>query len=464
MVFGLSDVDCWIDQAVGLSFPIVVGLMKKFFSPMNVAALLISALFLFLAFRKIDFTLLGQMAWSINWVWALPLIGLTWVSFYWRAWRWQVLLSPYRRLPISTLYGPLMVGFAFNNILPARAGEFARPLALQKVSGIPFATAISSVVLERVCDMIVLLSLFAFTLVFMDLDPALSKVYDTRFTVDSERLRTYYLLALLGFSALVLLAGVKTASFLKAKQRKAGLSGSGSRLLQVLPLLSGLLLLLGFACWALLRSRTFGVEVQEFGREFVLNAETFRQTANKASVAVAILLGGALLMIWAPFRRLMRGVISFGHILPKQVETLVLGLFDSFAAGFDVLSDWRLGVQVLGHTAAVWFLTALPIWLMAFGVPGLQISPADTVVFLVVTCIVISLPAAPGFWGVYELGGLLALTLVGAVQDTAEGQTLAVGFTLVVHFIQWALVTVIGLYYAAKIHVSASDVQDAKKS
>ncbi|MGF1574296.1 MAG: lysylphosphatidylglycerol synthase transmembrane domain-containing protein [Sumerlaeia bacterium] len=438
--------------------------MKKFFTPLNVIALIVSAFFLFLAFRKIDFSLLGTMVREIQWVWALPLVGLTWISFYWRAWRWKVLLSPYRDLPLNTLYGPLMVGFAFNNILPARAGEIARPLALQKVSGIPFATAISSVVLERVCDMIVLLALFAFTLVFMDLDPNLAKIYDTRLRVDSERLRTYLHLIGLAYGAVVLFAywwGTKRLQRVKAQGTK---NASVVRMLRVMPLVCALMLILGLTVWVFLRSRTFGAPVQQFGQEFLLNAETFRGIANKASIAVAILLGGALLMIWAPFRQFMRGVICFGHWLPGKVEKLVLQLFDSFAAGFDVLSNWRLGLQVMGHTAAVWFLTALPIWLMAFGVPGLSLSPADTVVFLVVTCIVISLPAAPGFWGVYELGGLLALIMVGVVADTPEGQTLAVGFTLVVHFVQWALVTVIGLYYAAKIQVSATDVQDAKQA
>lgn len=438
-------------------------LMKKFFTPTNLIALVISAFFLFLAFRKIDFGLLWTMMRSIQWVWALPLVGLTWWSFYWRAWRWQVLLSPYRQLPTSTLYGPMMIGFAFNNILPARAGELARPLALQKVSGVPFATGVSSVVLERICDMVVLLSLFAFTLVFMELDPSLSKVYDTRMSMEAGEFRTYLHVGLLVYAVLVVVAGWQLSRVLSGHAAKGTLSLTAKRLQSSLSPLVGLFLALGIAVWFLLRELTLGREVVSFGQEFLLNAESFRQIANKATIAVVVLLCGALLMIWPRFRLFMRAVITFRHFLPKPVEGFVLHVFDSFAAGFDVLSDWRLGLKVMGLTIMVWLLNGAPIWLMSFGVPGLEMSIADTVVFLVITCIVISLPAAPGFWGVYELGGLMALILVGVVADTPEGQTLAIGFTLVVHFIQWALVTAIGMFYAAKIHVSASDVQDAKK-
>jgi len=33
----------------------------------------------------------------------------------------------------------------------------------------------------------------------------------------------------------------------------------------------------------------------------------------------------------------------------------------------------------------------------------------------------------------------------------------ALGFTLVVHFVQWVPITALGLYYAAKIHVSPGE-------
>jgi uncharacterized protein (TIRG00374 family) len=57
-----------------------------------------------------------------------------------------------------------------NNVLPARAGEFARAYALKKEVQVPFATGLASLVVDRLFDAIVLLLLAAVAL----LDPELS--------------------------------------------------------------------------------------------------------------------------------------------------------------------------------------------------------------------------------------------------------------------------------------------------
>lgn len=46
-----------------------------------------------------------------------------------------------------------------NNVLPARAGELARAYALTRQTGVPFATAIASLAVDRLFDMVVLLLL-----------------------------------------------------------------------------------------------------------------------------------------------------------------------------------------------------------------------------------------------------------------------------------------------------------------
>lgn len=54
------------------------------------------------------------------------------------------------------------IGFAANNLLPARVGELARAVYLQRLARIPLGTVFSSLVLERVFDALVLISfLFA---------------------------------------------------------------------------------------------------------------------------------------------------------------------------------------------------------------------------------------------------------------------------------------------------------------
>ena len=88
-----------------------------------------------------------------------------------RALRWRTILEPVAsRLPLGPLWRATAIGMMVNNVLPARAGEFARAYALKKEVQIPFATGLASLVVDRLFDAIVLLLLAAFAL----FDPALS--------------------------------------------------------------------------------------------------------------------------------------------------------------------------------------------------------------------------------------------------------------------------------------------------
>ncbi len=88
-----------------------------------------------------------------------------------RALRWRTILEPVAlRLPVGPLWRATAIGMMVNNVLPARAGEFARAYALKKELRVPFATGLASLVVDRLFDAIVLLLLAAFAL----FDPALS--------------------------------------------------------------------------------------------------------------------------------------------------------------------------------------------------------------------------------------------------------------------------------------------------
>lgn len=101
---------------------------------------------------------------DINLIYILPAIGLTLLSYVTRAYRWQILLRPFKEIPIKDIYAPLMIGF-MGNILPARAGEFLRAYLMGKKHGITFAGAFSTIIVERLFDLIILLMLFVWVFV-----------------------------------------------------------------------------------------------------------------------------------------------------------------------------------------------------------------------------------------------------------------------------------------------------------
>jgi len=93
----------------------------------------------------------------------LPLIWLILFLFYWlKAIRWRLMLRPVKEVSTGEAFKPVLIGFAFNNVLPAHLGEFVRVFVFSRQQNVKATAVLSTVVLERVFDIIAIL--FFFTL------------------------------------------------------------------------------------------------------------------------------------------------------------------------------------------------------------------------------------------------------------------------------------------------------------
>ena len=89
----------------------------------------------------------------------LPVLLVMLVTFYTlKAYRWKLLLSPlgnYRTW--ADCFGPMLVGFAVNNVAPARAGEIVRVMVFARRHSLPVVSVLTTVALERILDMLSIL-------------------------------------------------------------------------------------------------------------------------------------------------------------------------------------------------------------------------------------------------------------------------------------------------------------------
>lgn len=90
-----------------------------------------------------------------------------------KAWRWRYLLQPVGDFhTYRELLPPTLIGFAFNNLLPAHLGDFVRVFLFARQRQIPVATVLSTVVLERVFDILAILVWMGWGLIFVpEVDP-----------------------------------------------------------------------------------------------------------------------------------------------------------------------------------------------------------------------------------------------------------------------------------------------------
>lgn len=138
---------------------------KKFFHLL--IGLILIAFSLYYAFKGVTLSELTHALMSIHYLYLLPAIFLVFLSYLLKAFRWRYLILHVKKdIKISTLLSALLVGF-MANMLPARAGEFVRAYLLSKKTQISFSSSFATIFIERLFDLIVLLLLIVWTLLFM---------------------------------------------------------------------------------------------------------------------------------------------------------------------------------------------------------------------------------------------------------------------------------------------------------
>ena len=94
-----------------------------------------------------------------DWLWLLPAFVVLAIGIVLRALRWWVLFSPATRPSLGAVLEATLLGYFFNNVLPLRAGEAARIVALRRRARGSWAETGATVVLERAFDVLAVLGL-----------------------------------------------------------------------------------------------------------------------------------------------------------------------------------------------------------------------------------------------------------------------------------------------------------------
>jgi uncharacterized protein (TIRG00374 family) len=136
-----------------------------------VLGLAVTAAFGYLAVRNAHVDEVWDALRESEWWWLAPAFVLLAFTVLLRAVRWHSLFAAKSRPPLREVLGALLVGYFFNNLLPLRAGEAARVLALKRRAGSSRAEAGATVVVERAYDV---LSLLVLLFVAAPLLPAVS--------------------------------------------------------------------------------------------------------------------------------------------------------------------------------------------------------------------------------------------------------------------------------------------------
>lgn len=141
------------------------------------AGLALSAIFLYATLSTVPFSKVLVALASARPEWILASLGFLALGYSTKAYRWTVMLhSLGSHVRVREAALPFMGGIALNNVLPFRSGDVIRVIAFQRFTGIPASGQIGTLVLERLLDLLVLMTILFATISFADdgvLDKAL---------------------------------------------------------------------------------------------------------------------------------------------------------------------------------------------------------------------------------------------------------------------------------------------------
>ena len=204
--------------------------------------------------------------------------------------------------------------------------------------------------------------------------------------------------------------------------------------------------------------------------DFTLN-RSMLETVFSRMILLGILMIAGIIAISIPWTRraihrvilLLPDLLFFAtektkaKISAKVCEPLV-GFVDNIALGFTLAKYPKKIIICIIYSLLVWISAAFSYYVFTLGSPGVHLSYTEMFAVMVIICLFIALPSVPGFWGLWEAGGVFAMTLFGVAADAAAG------FTLANHAVQVFPVIIVGFVSAIITSVNIWQVSLAKKS
>src|SRR6185437_5503778 len=192
-----------------------------------------------------------------------------------------------------------------------------------------------------------------------------------------------------------------------------------------------------------------------FPREHLVAGRPVATWMVGGAVLVAIAVFALYLIVFFP-GRVIRLFELFSQRVAPGLEKRGAAALSSFASGLGVLRHPARFLEVLFWAVLHWLLNGVAFWL-AFKAVGITAPFSAALLVQGLIAIGVSVPSAPGFFGVFEYVGQQGLGLYGV--DVSRATSWAVGF----HILTYIPITLIGIYYFLRLGLHFRDLSQAEQ-
>lgn len=135
-----------------------------------ILGILVSATFIYFSLQGVESDRILTGFKNANYIFLIPAMVLFLLASLLRSLRWGVVLSSIVRISQKRLFPIVCVGQMGVTLIPMRIGEFIRPYLVSAESEIPLSSALATILVEKVFDVLTVLGIL-FLLVFSSILP-----------------------------------------------------------------------------------------------------------------------------------------------------------------------------------------------------------------------------------------------------------------------------------------------------
>ena len=138
------------------------------------------------------------------------------------------------------------------------------------------------------------------------------------------------------------------------------------------------------------------------------------------------------------------------RLLPKRIREKTSGIMHKFIDGLASLHSPGNVLMVFLTSVLIWLLETIKYWFVMHAF-NFQVSFFALMLMNGVVNLATTIPSAPGYIGTFDAPGIAVLTAYGVEQS------IAAGYTLVLHVALWLPITLLGAWFLAREGIKWSD-------
>jgi len=133
--------------------------------------ILLSVVFLYVAFRAIEWPGVLDAIKQINAWWLIPIVFLIIFTIFIRAVRWYHILRGIKKVKIHTLFEAIMLSYFTNIVLPINIGELIRAYFVKKKAKVGMLAGLGTIAIDRIAGIFGYLAIGIFLIFAVPLAP-----------------------------------------------------------------------------------------------------------------------------------------------------------------------------------------------------------------------------------------------------------------------------------------------------